>query len=137
MFFKKNKQIKSPEGMTLLMTAYNSIEAGIVSAKIEALGIPVVKSQRKEGAYLTLVMGKSYIGVDLYVPLDKLEEAQDAIKMSEEIRDEDILNDPSFTDEALTQENEEFLKKLNRRTWIMGGLFFACVAILIYFVLTR
>lgn len=127
----------SEDERALLITVDDSMEADILESKLGASGIPVSRKYRESGAYLTLLLGKSSFGVDIFVPKDRLEEARAVLESARNIRDEDILSDPSFTDESLKEANDEFLKKLDRRTRWMAVFFFAAAAILVYFVLTR
>ncbi len=62
-----------------LTTATNSLEAETLEALLQANKIPVLKKFREAGAYLEIYMGTSNFGVDIYVPSDLLEEAQDII----------------------------------------------------------
>lgn len=131
-FKKTNRQTDKPnENETLLITVDDTSEADIIESKLKAFGIPVARRYRETGAYLTLVLGKSSFGVDMYVPNDRLIEAKDIVASAEEIKDEDILKDPSFSDESVKKANEELLKKLDRRTWWMAGFFFLAVIILV------
>lgn len=137
LYKKNNKAVEPPEGQSLLVTVDDTVEADILESKLKASGIEVVRNYRESGAYLTLVLGKSSFGVDMFVPTERLEEAKEILASAQNISDEDILKDPSFNDQALQAENEEFLKKMDRRTWWMAGFFFAAVAILVYLILTR
>ncbi len=122
---------------TYLITVDDTVEADILESKLKASGIPVFREYRETGAYLTLVLGKSSFGVDMFVQKDRFEEARNILESAQDIKDEDILSDPSFSDESLKEANEEFLKKLDRRTWWMAIFFFAAVAVLIFFIITR
>ena len=127
----------SKVGQALLITVDDTVEADILESKLQVSGIPVLRQYRETGAYLTLILGKTSFGVDMYVPKDMLEEARNIIASAEDVKDEDILSDPSFSDESLKKANEEFLEKMDRRTWWMAGFFFAAVAIILYIVLVR
>jgi hypothetical protein len=102
---KKEKKIVPPEGMALLITADDKIAADVLESKLEAYGIQTTRKYRETGAYLTILLGNSAYGIDIFVPADKLDEAKDIIASAEEIKDEDILLDPSFSDEALKKTN--------------------------------
>lgn len=137
MAFGKRKSRKNmpPEGMAHLVTASNTIEADILESKLKSYGIEVLRKYRENGAYLTLVLGLSSLGVDLFVPEEKAKEAKEILESAEGIKDEDILADPSFKDKGLKAENEEFLKKLDKRTKWMALFFIAAAAVLIYYIL--
>ena len=137
MAFGKRKSRKNmpPEGMAHLVTASNTIEADILESKLKSYGIEVLRKYRENGAYLTLVLGLSSLGVDLFVPEEKAKEAKEILESAEGIKDEDILADPSFKDKGLKAENEEFLKKLDKRAKWMALFFIAAAAVLIYYIL--
>lgn len=138
MIYKKSKKpVTPPEGQSLLVTVDDTVEADILESKLKASGIAVSRSYRESGAYLTLVLGKSSFGVDMFVPTDRLEEAKEILSSAQDIKDEDILSDPSFNDKELQAANEEFLKKMDRRTWWMAGFFIAAVALLVYLMVAR
>jgi hypothetical protein len=134
---KKEKKIVPPEGMALLITADDKIAADVLESKLEAYGIQTTRKYRETGAYLTILLGNSAYGIDIFVPADKLDEAKDIIASAEEIKDEDILSDPSFSDEALKKTNEELLKKLDNRAWLMAGVFIIAIAVLIIYLILQ
>jgi hypothetical protein len=134
---KKEKKIVPPEGMALLITADDKIAADVLESKLEAYGIQTTRKYRETGAYLTILLGNSAYGIDIFVPADKLDEAKDIIASAEEIKDEDILLDPSFSDEALKKTNEELLKKLDNRAWLMAGVFIIAIAVLIIYLILQ
>lgn len=136
MFFKK-KKIVPPEGMALLTTASDVFEADVIESNLNSSGIPVMKRHRGPGGYMTILLGNSTYGIDLFVPEDKLTEAQAILDSADEVRDEDILSDPSFNDENIKAANEEYLKKLDRRNIWMAALFIAAIALLVYLTITN
>lgn len=77
-----------------LTTATNSLEAETLEALLQANKIPVLKKFREAGAYLEIYMGTSNFGVDIFVPSDLLEEAQDIIGVTAAADGESIRQDP-------------------------------------------
>ena len=137
--FERNKKERKrllPEGMSLLTTADDKIEADVLVSKLEAYGILVIRQYRETGAYLTLLLGNTTFGIDIFVPSDQLEEAKAILASGQEAEDEEILQDPSFSDESLKTSHEEFLKKLDRGVWWMAGIFIVLLAVLIYYALS-
>lgn len=128
---KKNKSQQCPDGFKLLITANDTIEANIIESKLKAAGIDTVKKYHEPGAYLTLVLGKTIMGVDIIVPEDKLDEAKAILESAHDVSDEDILTDASFDDEAIKSKNEESLKKLSIYTWIMMAILLVIFALII------
>ncbi|MGI6085421.1 MAG: hypothetical protein ACOYIF_08245 [Acetivibrionales bacterium] len=119
------------EGQAFLLTASDSIEAGIIESKLKASNIPVYKKYRGAGAYLNLVLGNTSMGIDLFVPKEKLDEAIGIINSASDISDEEILSDPSFYDEAVKKSNDEFIKNLGRKNRLIAYAFIAAVIALI------
>lgn len=140
MFKNKDKKQNNnpPEGQALLFTAADTIEADIIEFKLAANNIHISKSYREAGAYLTLVLGKSSMGVDIFVSEEKLEEAKIILESAQEITDEDILGDPSFSDEGVKNENNEALKSLSKKAWWMTAAFLLVVIVfIVYYALSR
>ncbi|NLM72558.1 MAG: DUF2007 domain-containing protein [Clostridiaceae bacterium] len=133
----KNKESDTQNDIEYLMTAADNIEADIIESILKPSGIPVLKKYRETGHYMTLVLGKSNYGIDLFVPGDRVVEARELVKTAGTVEDKDILSDPSFRDEKLAAENEEFLKTLGRRNLWMAAIFIAAAAVLIYMVVTN
>ncbi len=133
MFNKKTDNTHKPpfKGQTFLITASDSIEADILESKLSAAGIPVYKKCREPGAYLNLVLGNSSMGVDLFVPEDRLDEANGLLESASDVSDEEILADPSFNDESIKKENEDNLNNLNNKVRIIAAVFIVLVIALI------
>jgi hypothetical protein len=68
-----------PEGWTFVANLYNDVEADIVKSFLEAQGIPVVKKYKKNDILLKVYTG-TVIGVDLYVPQSRLQEAKELLE---------------------------------------------------------
>ena len=135
---KSNRKKSNPfKNAALLLTANDTTEADIIESKLNAFGIPSIRRHRGTGAYLTIIFGKSNFGVDIYVPEDRLNEAKDIIESTNDIGDEEILNDPSFYDESLKEAHEEYIKKLDRRNWLMAGLLFLAFVLLLILWLVK
>lgn len=63
----------------LLITVADGMQADILESKLKFYGIPVMRKHRETGALLTVYMGASPFGVDLYVPSELLENARKLI----------------------------------------------------------
>lgn len=63
----------------LLLTAETDIQGDMMAAILDSSGIPVLRKHEGLGGYLSVVMGSTGLGVSLYVPEDKLEEARGAL----------------------------------------------------------
>jgi hypothetical protein len=124
----KDKAPQAGGEFTLLVTAGDTVEAGIIESKLNAGGIKTVRKYREPGAYLNVILGNTIMGVDILVEEDKLEEARIILESAQEVSDEDILADESFSDETVKTKNEENLKKLSLYAWIIMAVFLIIIA---------
>jgi hypothetical protein len=81
---------KNNDGWAFLKNVANEQEAALVESVLGTEGIPVNKKHTENGDFLTIYMGMSQYGLDLFVPEDALELAKgllesDVIDMPEEI----------------------------------------------------
>jgi hypothetical protein len=67
------------EGEALLTTVSGSMEAEIIASLLGSYNIPVIKKYRGIGNYLSIYMGASNMGVDLYVPKSALETSKEIL----------------------------------------------------------
>lgn len=140
MFNTKNENEHKPpiEGQAFLITASDRIEADILESKLSAAQIPVYKKYRGPGAYLNIVLGNTSMGVDLFIPEERLEEAKGILESTSDVSDEEILADPSFNDESIKKENDEILNSLNNKVKIIAAVFIVVViALVVLYFLTR
>lgn len=63
-----------------LMTVGEEMKAEIIEAELKKQGIPVLKKHREGGDYLSIYMGKSMYGVDLYVAGESHDIAREILK---------------------------------------------------------
>ncbi len=133
MFFKKKGQKTNQiEGQTLLLTASDDVEANIIESILKANEVPITKVYRDNGGFFTIVLGKSVLGIDVFVPMEMLEKAKEILDSAQDIDDEEILADPSFNDESINMQNEDSLNKLSKKALWMGIALI--VLIVVYFV---
>lgn len=78
-----------------LINARDNIEAGMLKSMLKQAGIPTLEKHREAGAYLEIVTGFPTAGVDIYVPLNALSEAQAIIEYRESEID-DSIEEPYF-----------------------------------------
>ncbi|MDP4094688.1 MAG: hypothetical protein Q8920_15190 [Bacillota bacterium] len=68
-------------GQEAFLTAVSDdIQADLLESLLKAYGIPIRKSYRETGAYMKVYFGGARFGIDIYVPSDLLEQAQDILK---------------------------------------------------------
>jgi hypothetical protein len=62
-----------------LVTASSEIEANMLTSFLESNGIQSMRKYREAGGYLTVYMGDTSYGIDIYADKDRLEEAKELI----------------------------------------------------------
>ena len=87
-----------------LISVGNEMEFDIVESKLKEAGIPVIKNYKEMGEYLTVFMGKTPFGIDIFVPADCLETAMQIISIGEE--DESLESEKEFEEMG-----EEFIEE--------------------------
>ncbi len=85
---------------TFLISVRDEFEAEIVDSLLQAEGIPTVKRYKGVGQYLQVYMGKSYEGIDIYVPSKCLGKGKEII--SNQLSFEDL-----YTDEHKNEDTSE------------------------------
>lgn len=83
-----------------LTTASDEIEADILESLLKSNGIPVLKKHRGAGAYLSILMGKSYSGIDIYVPSKSYDIARELINIDTSAdfdADDDLSNEANYS----------------------------------------
>ncbi len=107
----ENERHINPE--SFLMVVKDELEAGIIEAKLSEAEIPVLKKHPGTGEYLTLYMGYTPFGIELYVPTKALEMAREIIALegTEEL-DERTKND-------LYQLRESHQKSVKIKSWML------------------
>lgn len=111
------------EGEAFLMHAVNELQADTVESLLRSYDIPVLKKRRETGGYLNITTGINIYGVDLYVPA-KLHKAAVALVRTRK-RDED------GQDEEIEQEEDEFRRKRLIRIWIIIGIFYIPILVVL------
>ncbi|HAS90717.1 MAG TPA: hypothetical protein DCS12_00135 [Clostridiales bacterium] len=68
----------------LLLSNLSTIEAEITIAKLKSYGIPVLKKSKGTGELMEIYTGANMYGIDLYVPSDMIELAEELLKQENE-----------------------------------------------------
>ena len=68
----------------LLLSNLNTIEAEIIIAKLKSYGIPVLKKSKGTGELMEIYTGANMYGIDIYVPGDMIELAEELLKPDDE-----------------------------------------------------
>lgn len=67
-----------------LISVRDDIEATIIEQKLKTYQIPVIRKYQESGGYMKIIMGVTMLGIDLYVPEELLETAQNILKEENE-----------------------------------------------------
>jgi hypothetical protein len=76
--FRKAEEAMSNE--KLLVANLNTIEADIIISKLKSYGIPVLKKSKGSGELMEIYTGANMYGIDLYVPSEMAELAEELLK---------------------------------------------------------
>ena len=106
--FPNEKPAPSPEGSELIATLFDPIKVVIVKGILESEEVPFLIKERGAGSYLTIIMGTSYLGTDVYVPTSYVDRALELLAplFEEEENEVDGEEDEVSEDE----ESEEYLE---------------------------
>lgn len=115
----------------LLVSVSDSVEADNLEAMLTDADIPVLRRYRGSGQYLKVYMGKTRLGVDLYVPGSDLERARlvlDAIYSGQEMGDAEAVSG----EQKLFKESRGYNRKRRVIAWILvflfsGGVLYALI----------
>lgn len=92
----------------LLISVRDEIEASIIEAKLAQSGIPVMKKHKETGAYLSIYMGTTPFGIDLYVPSKTYDLARELVLDIETVNDSEIApDDLNLKESEISEEIEE------------------------------
>jgi len=75
--------VKKKENLKLLGN-YSKHEIPFVESILESHDIPTLRKYPETGGYLDIYMGYNAFGIDVYVPVQKIEEARMILKSGEE-----------------------------------------------------
>lgn len=75
------------EGVALLATLYDDVSASMYEEILRDADIPFLRRDRGAGGAMRIIMGASLSAIDIYVPADRLDEAQALFTEAEESED--------------------------------------------------
>lgn len=73
----------------LLLSNLDTIEAEIITTKLQSYGIPVLKKSKGTGQIMEIYTGVNLYGIDIYVPSKMLEVASELLGPVDEHEDLD------------------------------------------------
>jgi hypothetical protein len=111
-----------------LTSVADEIHADMIEAELKSNEIPVLKKYKEAGAYLEIYMGMTSFGIDLYVPLDKLNEAKELLEKF------DVQGIVKEEDTELFEENRNYIKMRMIRAWIILLFILPGVIFLLFFI---
>ncbi|MFA6782698.1 MAG: DUF2007 domain-containing protein [Sedimentibacter sp.] len=68
----------------LLLSNLSTIESEIIIAKLKSYGIPVLKKTKGTGELMEIYTGANMYGIDIYVPEDTIDLAEELLKPEDE-----------------------------------------------------
>jgi len=121
-----------------LITVITDIEASIIESKLKLYDIPVLRKYKNAGGYLTIFMGATPFGIDLYVPSKSLGRAEEiiAVDTGELDFDGQDISEVSF-DENQEESQENDMEKYSQKkrsiiSWAMLIFITSCLIYLAY-----
>ncbi len=100
----------------LLTTVGNTFEADNMAALLSTEGIPILKKHRGTGGYLEIYMGTSMYGIDIYVPLECLDQAKEIITATPIY---EFPNEDTIVDEIEPEVESAYIKRSRRKIWFI------------------
>ena len=123
---------------SFLLVVKDELEAGIIAAKLGEAGIPVLKKHPGTGEYLTLYMGYTPFGIELYVPTKALEAARELIAIERIVEAEVAAENNLEEIEELEAETENVSESPKKWVRIISIILFALwVIAIIYYSLNK
>jgi|LSQX01.2.fsa_nt_gb hypothetical protein len=108
-----------------LLSVADDMEASVVSSLLEAHDIPVYKRHREAGAYLSIYMGQSKFGIDIFVPESFLEEARE---ITQGYHEED-------NNEELYEEGDRYKRNARIRSWVILMFFIPGIVVAVLMII--
>jgi hypothetical protein len=122
----------------LLMRVTNEIQADNIIAILAADGIPAYASHKGSGQYLTVYMGMSNMGMDIFVPASALEHAKEIVNCVSEACGENEIEGKASEDEedmpgedAAEKEPKDSSKLRRLFTWLLLA---PSIVVLVYII---
>lgn len=133
----------SEEKNTALLKAdVEEFEADVIEALLRSSGIPVLRISRLGGGYMGIVTGVNHLGIDMYVPVEMLDEAkslleaeasasgEDEIDLSTENSGEDVDADVNADKNVLNS----YEKRRSTGRGVIRAIIIVSIALLLYLV---
>jgi hypothetical protein len=107
------------ENEVFLINVRNEYEADIIESILSSNGIKLLRKHRDAGGYLSIYMGNSVQGVDIYVRESEYEVALEMIKTEQEAWMEMDYEVPAEEQSLLKQEEIKSNKRRSMKAWII------------------
>ncbi|MDR5659859.1 hypothetical protein RH915_10195 [Serpentinicella sp. ANB-PHB4] len=91
----------------------------MIESQLQQHQIPVLKKHRGAGGYVSIYMGRSNLGIDLYVPSALLEKAHEIIKVYKEEIETDIDEKDEVEEKIKGDWEVSYNKKRRIKIWIL------------------
>ncbi|TMW71439.1 putative signal transducing protein [Alteribacter natronophilus] len=104
-----------------LTTASSEMEATMLTELLESNGIRAFKEYREAGGYLSVYMGETSFGVDIFADRERAAEARELVAPVQE--------EPDQTEDEPIEEEDPGKK---RRKWLARGFIVMCVLLFLF-----
>mgnify|MGYP000495693716 CR=1 FL=1 len=144
--------------ITFLVNAKDEIEFSIIESKLKQAAIPVLKKYKESGGYLTIYMGNTPFGIDVYVPSKLLKIAREIIRPYGSVDNNceyitesidcgingnineaaseitDVTSEQEFPDELLEKMAENYNRKKKNKAWVTLLFFMSGIILLLVII---
>lgn len=135
---EKTEKLQENDKEMYLTNVCDEVEANILETLMNSCGIPILKKYPGAGGYLSIYMGTTYSGIDIYVASKSYEAAKELLDIKNENEIELEEESPKGIDDenAFKDEEVKIHRKRAFRTWIIllyfiPGLAFLAVRLLV------
>lgn len=124
----------------LLKADVEEFEADVIEALLRSSGIPVLRISRLGGGYMGIVTGVNHLGIDMYVPVEMLDEAKSLLEAEASASGEDEidLSTENSDEDADADADENVLNSYEKRRstgrGVIRAIIIVSVALLLYLV---
>lgn len=123
-------QITEKIEWTFFYNVYDRYQAEIIKSILSQEEIPVLEKSKGSGAYTEIVLGRSSVGIDIYVPNNQLAEAQNIINTFQMPFDDIEESDSNISGRVIENQSGKWQKR-----WLFIILMIPGLAGLIYYII--
>lgn len=131
----ESEQSNSAEAF--LISVADGMQADILESKLKFYGVPVRRKYKESGDYLTVYMGATPFGIDLYVPQELLEQASELISLATEPLMDDANQNEAEEDVGYEEQKQINTVRRNRSRFLVFWLLFLPLVLLLIIELIK